>query len=145
MNTKEILEKLQKNEISVDDAEQMLKLAPTKDLGYAVVDHQRQMRNGCPEVIYGEGKTKEQILGIFKNMLENGTENILATRVSEEKYEYISKELPEAVYNRDARTVVIERNPVEKTGGIILVQQEAHRIFPLRRKRLLHVSFSVTE
>lgn len=58
MNTKEILVKLQNNEISVDEAADMLKLAPTKDLGYAVVDHQREMRNGCPEVIYGEGKTK---------------------------------------------------------------------------------------
>ena len=121
MNTKEILIKLQNNEISVDDAAEMLKLAPTKDLGYAVVDHQREMRNGCPEVIYAEGKTKEQTLGIMKNMLENGTENILATRVSEEKYEYIAKELPDAKYNRDARTVIVERNSVEKTGGVILV------------------------
>ena len=64
MNTKEILTRLQKGEISVDDAAEMLKLAPTKDLGYAVVDHQREMRNGCPEVIYAEGKTKEQTLGI---------------------------------------------------------------------------------
>ena len=124
MNTKEILTRLQKGEISVDDAAEMLKLAPTKDLGYAVVDHQREMRNGCPEVIYAEGKTKEQTLGIIKNMLENGTENILATRVNEDKYEYIRKEIPDVKYNKDARTLVVERNPVPKTGGIILV---AHR------------------
>ena len=121
MNTKEILTRLQKGEISVDDAAEMLKLAPTKDLGYAVVDHQREMRNGCPEVIYAEGKTKEQTLGIMKNMLENGTENILATRVNEDKYEYIRKEIPDVKYNKDARTLVVERNPVPKTGGIILV------------------------
>ena len=121
MNTKEILTSLQNGEISVDQAAEMLKLAPTKDLGYAVVDHQREMRNGCPEVIYAEGKTKEQTLGIMKNMLENGTENILATRVSEEKYEYIVKDIPDAKYNRDARTVIVERNPLSKTGGIILV------------------------
>ena len=99
----------------------MLKLAPTKDLGYAVVDHQREMRNGCPEVIYGEGKTKEQILGIMKNMLENGTENILATRVNDEKYSYILNEIPDAKYNKDAKTVIVERNPLVKTGGIVLV------------------------
>ena len=79
MNTKEILAKLRKQELTVDEAEKLLKLAPTKDLGYAVVDHQRQMRNGCPEVIYALGKTKEQTRGIMKNMLENGTEHILAT------------------------------------------------------------------
>ena len=129
MNTKEILVKLQNNEISVDEAADMLKLAPTKDLGYAVVDHQREMRNGCPEVIYGEGKTKEQILGIMKNMLENGTENILATRVNDEKYSYILNEIPDAKYNKDAKTVIVERNPLVKTGGIVLVGNKVDRLY----------------
>ncbi len=141
MNTKEILIKLQNNEISVDDAAEMLKLAPTKDLGYAVVDHQREMRNGCPEVIYAEGKTKEQTLGIMKNMLENGTENILATRVSEEKYEYIAKELPDAKYNRDARTVIVERNSVEKTGGVILVATGGTSDIPVAEEAAITAEF----
>lgn len=141
MNTKEILIKLQNNEISVDDAANMLKLAPTKDLGYAVVDHQREMRNGCPEVIYGEGKTKEQILGIMKNMLENGTENILATRVSEEKYNYIANEISDARYNKDAKTVVVERNPLVKTGGTILVATGGTSDMPVAEEAAVTAEF----
>ena len=141
MNTKEILTRLQKGEISVDDAAEMLKLAPTKDLGYAVVDHQREMRNGCPEVIYAEGKTKEQTLGIIKNMLENGTENILATRVNEEKYEYVVKEIPDVKYNKDARTLVVERNPVPKTGGIILVATGGTSDIPVAEEAAITAEF----
>ncbi len=141
MNTKEILTKLQNNEISVDEAADMLKLSPTKDLGYAVVDHQRQMRNGCPEVIYAERKTREQTLGIMKNMLENGTENILATRVSPEKYEYISKEIPDCVYNKHARTLVVERAPIEKTGGIILVATGGTSDIPVAEEAAVTAEF----
>ena len=141
MNTKEILVKLQNNEISVDEAADMLKLAPTRDLGYAVVDHQREMRNGCPEVIYGEGKTKEQILGIMKNMLENGTENILATRVNDEKYSYILNEIPDAKYNKDAKTVIVERNPLVKTGGIVLVATGGTSDIPVAEEAAVTAEF----
>lgn len=141
MNTKEILVKLQNNEISVDEAVDMLKLAPTKDLGYAVVDHQREMRNGCPEVIYGDGKTKEQILGIMKNMLENGTENILATRVNDEKYSYILNEIPDARYNKDAKTVIVERNPLVKTGGIVLVATGGTSDIPVAEEAAITAEF----
>ena len=141
MNTKEILVKLQNNEISVDEAADMLKLAPTKDLGYAVVDHQREMRNGCAEVIYGEGKTKEQILGIMKNMLENGTENILATRVNDEKYSYILNEIPDAKYNKDAKTVIVERNPLVKTGGIVLVATGGTSDIPVAEEAAVTAEF----
>ena len=141
MNKKEILVKLQNNEISVDEAADMLKLAPTKDLGYAVVDHQREMRNGCPEVIYGEGKTKEQILGIMKNMLENGTENILATRVNDEKYSYILNEIPDAKYNKDAKTVIVERNPLVKTGGIVLVATGGTSDIPVAEEAAVTAEF----
>ena len=141
MNTKEILVKLQNNEISVDEAADMLKLAPTKDLGYAVVDHQREMRNGGPEVIYGEGKTKEQILGIMKNMLENGTENILATRVNDEKYSYILNEIPDAKYNKDAKTVIVERNPLVKTGGIVLVATGGTSDIPVAEEAAVTAEF----
>ena len=141
MNTKEILAKLRNQELTVDEAEKLLKLAPTKDLGYAVVDHQRQMRNGCPEVIYALGKTKEQTLGIMKNMLENGTENILATRVDEEKYEYIVKEIPDVIYNRDAKTLVVERNPLPKTGGIIPVATGGTSDIPVAEEAAVTAEF----
>ena len=60
--TKSILESLQQGQISVDDALLQLKLEPFQDLGYAKVDHHRRLRQGVPEVIYGAGKTPEQMV-----------------------------------------------------------------------------------
>ena len=70
--TKSILESLQQGQISVDDALLQLKLEPFQDLGYAKVDHHRRLRQGVPEVIYGAGKTPEQMVGIVSAMEEAG-------------------------------------------------------------------------
>ena len=91
MDLRHLLEEFQKGNISLEEAEQHLKFAPLEDVGYAVIDHQRAIRNGCPEVIYCAGKTVEQIAGIAKHMLEAGTKNILGTRATEEMYEGVKK------------------------------------------------------
>ena len=87
MNTqiKQILEAVERGEMTSEEALLKLKTAPFEDLGYAKVDHHRGIRQGVPEVIYGAGKTPEQIIGIMKSMLENGQDRILITRISEEK------------------------------------------------------------
>jgi NCAIR mutase (PurE)-related protein len=121
MDVRKILEKCKNGEMSIDEAEGKLKVAPLQDIGYAVIDHQREMRNGCPEVIYCAGKTREQIVGIIRNMLAAGTKNILGTRADREKYEAVKKEFDDAQYFDDAKIIKIEREPVEKTGGMILV------------------------
>ena len=94
-DTRELLEKLAGGEISVDDALLKLKLKPFEDIGYAKVDTHRSVRQGVAEVIYGAGKTTEQITGIAKKMLENGQKTILITRLSKESAEEIQKELDE--------------------------------------------------
>ncbi|MGE4213843.1 MAG: nickel pincer cofactor biosynthesis protein LarB [Anaerotignaceae bacterium] len=121
MDTKKLLNDLMNGKISIDDAEKKLKFAPIQDLGYAVIDHQRAIRNGCPEVIYCAGKTIEQIKGIVLNMLEGGTKNILGTRATKEMFNGVKEVCPDAVYHEDARIILVEREPVEKTGGKILV------------------------
>ena len=70
--------------MSVDDALLQLKLEPFQDLGYAKVDHHRRVRQGVPEVIYGAGKTPEQIIGIVSAMKQAGQDTILITRLSPE-------------------------------------------------------------
>lgn len=121
MDIKKILDDLKNDRISLDEAEKKLKFAPFDDLGYAVIDHQRALRNGCPEVIYCAGKTIEQIKGIVLNMLQAGTKNILGTRATKEMFEGVKEVCPDAVYHQDARIILIEREPVKKTGGKILV------------------------
>ena len=77
---KTILEKVRDGSVSVDDAILALKKEPFEDIGYAKIDLHRNIRQGMPEVIYGAGKTPEQIIGIIEKMKqkENGTYEILA-------------------------------------------------------------------
>ena len=73
--------------------EQMAK-APFEDIGYARIDHHRRLRNGNSEVIYGAGKTAEQIAGIAERMVAAGSENILITRMDGEKAAFVAKSAP---------------------------------------------------
>ena len=73
MDIRKLLDAYKDGTISLEEAERKLKIAPVEDIGYAVVDHQRELRNGCPEVIYCAGKTAEQIVGIIGSMLNAGT------------------------------------------------------------------------
>lgn len=112
-----MLEEVKAGALSIDEAAGKLKSLPFDDLGYAVIDHHRQLRNGCPEVIYCAGKNVSQVEGIVKNMLEVGESNVLATRATEEMAHVIQRIYPDAEWNPSARTIVIQRTPVEKSGG----------------------------
>ena len=82
--TRLLLEKVAAGELKVEEAVLRLKMEPFKDLGYAKVDHHRGIRQGVAEVIYGAGKTPEQIAGIGSAMKENGQRRVLITRLSQE-------------------------------------------------------------
>jgi NCAIR mutase (PurE)-related protein len=90
---KEILEKLKKGELSVEEAELSLREEPVAELGYARVDLHRKMRQGMSEVIYGAGKTADQIAGILKTMLRHKQTPILVTRLDPEKYRAVEQML----------------------------------------------------
>ena len=81
MNTgiRKLLEGVSDGTVSVDDAILKLKTKPFEDIGYAKVDMHRELRQGTAEVIYGAGKSAEQIIGIAKTMLKNGQNTILIT------------------------------------------------------------------
>ncbi|MGM0876383.1 MAG: nickel pincer cofactor biosynthesis protein LarB [Bacillota bacterium] len=96
----EILEQVQKGTLSVADAK--VKLATYENLGFAKVDHHRKSRQGFPEVIYGEGKTEEQILSIII-AIRSKDNDVLVTRISKEKAGHILREYPEFIYNETAQ------------------------------------------
>ena len=75
-DVKALLQAVQDGAVSVDDALLQLKQQPFEDLGYAKVDLHRKVRQGANEVIYGAGKTPEQIIGILEKMAQNGQENV---------------------------------------------------------------------
>lgn len=105
-NLRELLKQVQKGTSSIDDALEELKTLPFEDLGYAKVDHHREIRNGFPEVIYCEGKTIDQVKGITLAMIQRGS-SILGTRASKNVYEGVLEIAPGAVYHASAKCIVV--------------------------------------
>ena len=81
----DLLHNVKTGELSVEDAVTKIRLMPFEDIGYARIDHHRAVRQGVGEVIYGAGKTPEQIEGIARAMQNRGQQTILITRLDEEK------------------------------------------------------------
>lgn len=115
-----LLEDVSKGSVSVDDALLKLKTKPFEDIGYAKVDMHRKLRQGTAEVIYGAGKTPEQIIGIVETMLRNGQSTILITRLSEEAAALVG-ETHSMKYDKDARCGVIGQIPMPDGMGKIVV------------------------
>ncbi|MBQ3848576.1 MAG: nickel pincer cofactor biosynthesis protein LarB [Clostridia bacterium] len=118
--TKKTLEKLKNGEITVDEALLAIKKEPFEDLGFAKIDHQRSVRQGIPEVIYGAGKTPEQIISIARSLNEKGASNVLITRLSEGDAEKVKTEI-DIKYYRDARIGMLGEMPTPDGIGTILV------------------------
>ena len=87
----EILRAVESGAMSSDEAFTRLKLAPFEDIGFAKVDHHREMRQGVAEVIYGQGKTPEQIERISSTLLSGGDRVVLITRMSPEAAAYVGE------------------------------------------------------
>ena len=118
--TKRILEAVRDGKISVDEALLQIKTEPFTDIGYAKVDLHRKIRQGMAEVIYGAGKTPEQIVGIARTMIDKGQNTILITRLSSDAAKEISKELP-LRYEAAARVGIIGTLPEPDGMGKIVV------------------------
>lgn len=117
---KTLLESIQSQELSIEDGVKLLSQLPFQDLGYAKVDHHRELRQGYPEVIYCAGKTPDQVEGIVKAMLQRGS-NILATRAEEGVFQRVKALTDLASYHPLARTITIVQNPVPMVKTSIAV------------------------
>ena len=115
-----ILEAVKREELSVDDAALKIKVKPFEDIGYAKVDLHRKVRQGAAEVIYGAGKTAEQISGIASAMKDSGQEVILITRLSPEKAAQIKAVHP-LTYHAEARIGIMGELPAPDGIGRIVV------------------------
>lgn len=124
MNTSAIEEILQAHSagnISVEEATGRIKNLSYENIGYARVDHARHARQGFPEVIFGQGKTKEQIVGIFEKLIAKSP-NVLVTRTTEEVYGEIRNVYTDAEWHADARIIRVLRDKTELgTGEIAIV------------------------
>ena len=117
MNTeqlKELLEEIKSGKTSVEDAIGKLRHLPFEDLGFARIDHHRQLRRGFPETIYCPGKTTEQIIKIFSSLAEKGN-NVLATRAEKKVFEALVEtgKFPNAKYEELAKAIVLEQKKIK--------------------------------
>jgi hypothetical protein len=92
-----LLDQVRSGAVDVDAAIDRLKHLPFEDLGFAKVDHHRALRIGIPEVVFGQGKTPEQVLGIVSSLLKRSG-NVLVTRASEEMAERVKSAITDAEY-----------------------------------------------
>jgi hypothetical protein len=115
-----LLEQVQNKGMTLDTALDQLKKLPYEDLSFAKIDNHRSLRTGVAEVIYCEGKTNEQIVGIVEKMSETHS-NIMGTRVAPEIFDSIQKKIKNCCYFPEARIVVFYPKPVERQGKIAVV------------------------
>ncbi len=118
-----LLEEYRTGAVPLEHAVRELRSLPYEDMGFAMVDHHRELRQGFPEVVYAEGKTKEQVLQIMQALLKRSEANVMATRASRETWEFIRPALPEAKYDVQARIIYVERQTA--------VTDAAHKILVL--------------
>jgi len=133
----EMLASVAEGRLSAEACADKLQHMAFEDITYAHVDHHRSLRKGFPEVIFGEGKTADQIAGIMETMAPQ--ENIiLVTRTDRPKADTVLERFPQAVYHADARMIVLELNPVPVQGrGLILVISAGTSDIPVAREAYL--------
>jgi NCAIR mutase (PurE)-related protein len=114
------LEQVRNGQVDVDEAMDKLRHLPFEDLGFARVDHHRQLRKGFPEVIFCPGKTSEQIVRIFESLAAKGN-NVLATRAGPETFAALARtgKFPQARYEEQARAVVLEQQELPPSKSVL--------------------------
>ena len=117
---RKLFEQVRAGKVSPDDAVQRLRHLPFEDLGFAKVDHNRALRAGMPEVMFGQGKTPAQLAQIFSRLARHKG-NLLATRVTKEQFAAVKKKVRRAQYRELARAIVLQRDEKKYGKGIIAV------------------------
>lgn len=117
---RKLLESVRSGDVSVDDALLQIKMSPFEDIGYAKVDLHRKVRQGAAEVIYGAGKTPEQILGIVEAMRRNGQNRILITRMTPEAAQFVGQSVA-LDYRKDAGVGIVGEFPEPDGIGTVVI------------------------
>jgi hypothetical protein len=136
-----ILEQIANNRLSSSEGLEQLRHLPYEDIGIAQVDHHRGLRQGQPEIIFGQGKTVEQIRRIMQAMVERGS-NVLVTRLDADKAVELLSVFPAAEYQVEARCLTLETVPVNPQGrGTILVISAGTSDIPVASEAVVTARF----
>jgi len=137
----DLLRRVKTGKTPIDKAISQLKSLPFEDLGYARIDHHRSLRKGFPEVIWGEGKSSNQILSIMKEMKSKG-QNVLITRLDEKKAKDIQKAFPKCRYSPRSKVLTYLIHPVRSEGkGTILVITAGTTDIPVAEEAVITAQF----
>ncbi len=112
------MQQVKDGQVEIAEAMERLRHLPFEDLGFARIDHHRQLRKGFPEVIFCPGKTTEQIVRIFESLAVKGN-NVLATRAQPEIFDAIVKLMPAARYEELARAIVLEQKELPRSKTVL--------------------------
>lgn len=116
-----VLREVFERKISPEEALRLLKDYPYKDLSFAKIDHHRELRRGFPEMVYGGGKTEDQILKIALEILKKRS-NLLVTKMEPEVFKKIKKEIPAVRYNALGKTAYLKKKkPSPGKGKIVII------------------------
>jgi NCAIR mutase (PurE)-related protein len=119
---RDLLSKVADGSVPVESALASLAQEPMESLGFATIDHHRALRQGFPEVVYGAGKTPEQLVAIARHIADRG-DGVLATRVADDAIPALLAALPGAQHNALARTVMLRaaQPPMAARGTALIV------------------------
>jgi NCAIR mutase (PurE)-related protein len=117
---RKILEQHKAGTLSSDDALHRLRALPFEDLGFANIDHHRTLRQGFPEVVFGPGKTVDQVGKIVESMYRHN-HNILVTRTTPAHFDRVKQIAPEAEFHEGARAIVVQKDTRVLGKGTVMV------------------------
>jgi len=135
-----LLDRFQRGEVDRLAVLHAFQAAPVVDLGFAVVDTHRTLRKGFPEVIFGAGKTPEQLTAIAGRIVE-ADQRVLATRVTREHVDALRSLFPNALHHETARCLTVETAPLPKRGGMIAVVAAGTTDLPVAEEAAVTAEF----
>ena len=119
-NLRKLLDEVRSGAVEVDSAMERLRHMPFEDLGFAKVDHHRALRQGMPEVIFGQGKTPEEVATIAETLLKR-SQNVLITRADPDAVALVRERIPDAEYFPRSRAIRVQRDRTMYGKGVIVV------------------------
>lgn len=132
------LEAVRRRKVGIEDAVGRLRSLPFEDLGFAKIDHHRSLRQGFPEVIYGQGKTAAQVAQIADRMLRaHSSHNVLITRANKKIFASVKRVARKAVLHENSGTITIERDAAVHGKGLILVVSAGTSDIPVAEEALI--------
>jgi pyridinium-3,5-biscarboxylic acid mononucleotide synthase len=131
-------------EAAQDRIFQVLSQKPFEDLGFARIDHHRTTRQGCPEVVFGPGKTPDQVAAIAERLVAAG-HNLLVTRTTSEAAAAVARVLPDASFDALSCTITLRRSPPPAGRGPILIAAAGTADLPVAEEAAISADFMGNE